>query len=317
MKLIKIFTFMALVALISGAVPVSGQDLVTKALNSFPTDTIRMEFSSPATLRKLPNYTSLREHYLGPRLKELESSMAELGVKETDIDQLVLGWNGGGTDLNLYGLVKGTFRSSVLDARAAERSIAPQQIGGNTGYCLGAGLETQCVVVLSPTEGAFGTLATLSQMMQALNVGGGSIGSMDSFARAVKQEQSDAPIWGVAVASAVATWFKGWMPRQSAVDMDWGKVFQGVDALGYKVQTGSDIQLDLAMFCKSEEFAGSLRQVLEGLKLAQQIAWQNQYPSRSNPFQKMELSQTGSRIGINIVANYGEIGGTGSPTVSR
>lgn len=317
MKYSKSFVIAAIIALVSGVAPLSGQDLVAKALSSFPTDTVRLEFSSPATLRKLPNYASLREHYMGPRLKELEDSMAELGVKDTDVDQLVLGWNGSGTDLNLYGFVGGAFRSSVLDARAAERSLPPQQIGGKTGYCLGAGLETQCVVVLSPTEGAFGTLATLSQIMQALNVGGDSIGSNDSFVTAVKKEQTDAPIWGVAVASAVASWFQGWMPRQSAVDMDWAKVFQGVDALGYKIQTGSDIQLDLAMFCKSEEYAGSLRQVLEGLKLAQQIAWQNQFPSKSNPFQKMDLSQTGSQIGINIEANYGDIGGAGSSPVSQ
>lgn len=313
MKSSRIFIFAAVIALMSAPAPLSGQDLVAKALSSFPADTIRLEFSSPATLRKLPNYASLREHYLGPRLKELEDSMAELGLADTDIDQLVLGWNANDSDLNLYGFAGGKFRSSVLDARAAERNLPPQEIGGKTGYCLGAGLATQCIVVLSPTEGAFGTLATLSQIMQALNAGGDSIGLNDSFARAVKQEHTDAPIWGVAVASAVAPWFKGWMPRQSVVDMNWDKVFQGVDALGYKIQTGSDIQLDLAMFCKSEEYAGSLRQVLEGLKLAQQIAWQNQYPSKSNPFQRMELSQTGSQIGINIVANYGDVGGSGPP----
>ncbi|TAM84728.1 MAG: hypothetical protein EPN47_01035 [Acidobacteria bacterium] len=316
MKSSRMFILAALLALVSGAQPLSGQDLVAMALSSFPADTIRLEFSNPATLRKLPNYASLREHYLGPRLKELEDSMAELGVAETDIDQLVLGWNSDGSDLNLYGFAGGNFRSSILDARAAERNLPPQEIGGKTGYCLGAGLASQCVVVLSPTEGAFGTLATLSQITQALNGGGDSIGSNGSFARAVKQEQTGAPIWGVAVASAVASWFKGWMPRQSAIDMDWNKVFQGVDALGYKIQTGSDIQLDLAMFCKSDEYAGSLRQVLEGLKLAQQIAWQNQYPSKSNPFQRMDLSQSGSQIGINVVANYGDIGGN-APSASQ
>jgi hypothetical protein len=309
MKSSKLFIFTAVVALLVGVAPLFGQDLVAKALSSFPADTIRLEFSSPATLRKLPNYASLREHYMGPRLKELVDSMAELGMAETDVDQLVLGWDADGSDLNLYGFAGGNFRASVLDARAAERNLPPQQIGGKAGYCLGAGLASECVVVLSPTEGAFGTLATLSQIMQTLNGGGNSIGSNDSFAKAVKQEQTGAPIWGVAIASAVASWFKGWMPKQSAVDMDWNKVFEGVDALGYKIQTGSDIQLDLDMLCKSFEYAASLRQMLEGLKLAQQIAWQNQYPSKSNPFQRMEFSQTGSQIGINIVANYSDVGG--------
>ena len=317
MRLSIFFTFSAVVALVAGVAPLSGQDLVTKALSSFPADTIRLEFSNPATLRKLPSYASLREHYMGPRLKELVDSMAELGVAETDVDQLVLGWDADGSNLNLYGFAGGNFRASVLDARATERNLPPQQIGGKTGYCLGAGLASQCVVVLSPTEGAFGTLATLSRIMQTLNGGGESIGSNDSFARAVKQEQASAPIWGVAVASAVASWFKGWMPKQSAVDMDWAKVFEGVDALGYKIQTGSDIQVDLEMFCKSADYAGSLRQMLEGLKLAQQIAWQNQYPAKANPFQKMELSQTGNQVGIKIVANYIDVGGAGSPPVSQ
>lgn len=292
-----------------GAGPLLGQDLVTKALNSFPVDTLRFEFSSPATLRKLPNYASLREHYTGPRLKKLMESMAELGVAETDVDQLVLGWDASDENLNLYGFAGGHFNSEALESRAAAQNLPPQQIGGKTGYCLGAGLESQCVVVLSSTEGVFGTLGTLSQIMQTLNGGGASIGSNVIFAKVVKQERGESPIWGVATASAVASWFKGWMPRQSAVELDWAKVFQGVNALGYKVQTGSNVHLNLEMYCNSSEDAASLRQVLEGLKLAQQIAWQNQYPNRANPFQSMDLSQTGNQIGINLVANYGEIGG--------
>jgi hypothetical protein len=314
MKSLKFIIWVVVIWLGAGIAPLFGQDLVAKALSSFPADTIRIEFSSPATLRKLPNYASLREHYTGPRLKELVASMAELGVAETDVDQLVLGWSPSGSNLNLYGFVGGRFRSTALDARAAARNLPPQQIGGKTGYCLGAGLASQCVVVLSPTEGAFGTLATLSQIMQALNGGGVSIESNASFARVVKQEHGGAPIWGVASASSVASWFKGWMPRESVVDMNWANVFQGVEVLGYKVQTGSNVQLNLDMYCKTGEDAASLRQVLEGLKLAQQIAWQNQYPNRANPFQSMEFSQTGGQLGVNLVANYSDIGGAASPS---
>jgi hypothetical protein len=315
MKPFRFIIYAAVIALGASAAPLFGQDLVAKALSSFPADTIRIEYSSPATLRKLPNYASLRQHYTGPRLKDLVTNMAELGVAETDVDDLVLGWASDGKALNLYGFAGGHFRSDALDARAAARNLPPQQIGGKTGYCLGAGLDSECVVVLSPTEGAFGTLASLSQIMQALNGGGVSIGFDTNFASVVKQEEGGSPIWGVASASAVASWFKGWMPTQSAVELDWQKVFQGVNVLGYKIQTGSDVQLDLEMYCKSGQDAGSLRQVLEGLKLAQQIAWQNQYPSKSNPFQKMELTQNGSQLGINLVANYSEICGTAS--VSR
>lgn len=310
MKLLRSLVFMASVAALAGGAPLFGQDLVSKALNSFPPDTIRVEFSSPTTLRKLQNYASLREHYMGPRLKKLVDTMSELGVAESDVDQLVLGWNSDGSNLNLYGFASGRFHPNVLEQRAAARNIPPQPIGSKTGYCMGAGLETECVVVLSPSEGAFGTLNTLSQIMSALDSGAGGLGSNAAFANVVKEEKSQAtPIWGVAVAAAVASWFKGWMPRQNEVALDWGKVFEGVDVLGYNIQTGSNIQLNLKMFCKSGEEAATLRQVLEGLKLAQQIAWQNQNPNQPNPFQNMDLTQTGDQIGITLVANYSEASG--------
>lgn len=311
MKSIRPFIFAVLLTAGIGVAPLLGQDLVTKALNSFPSDTIRLEYSSPAALRKLPNYSSLREHYMGPRLREWVASMAKLGVSEGDVDELVLGWSVDGSNVNLYGFAGGHFHSSVLEARAAARNIPPQQIGGKTGYCLGAGLGTQCIVVLSPTEGAFGTLGSLSRIMGALNVGGAGLESNSAFTDVVKQEKNRAPIWGVAVASAVASWFKGWMPTQNSVELDWTKVFQGVNVLGYSIQTGSDVHLSLDLFCKSDDLAGSLRQVLEGLKLAQQIAWQNRNPNQVNPFQKMELSQNGSQVGITLEATYADVSRSG------
>ncbi len=298
-----------LVFLAAGVSPLLGQDLVTKAMNSFPADTIRLEYSNPATLRKLPNYATLQQHYMGPRLQKLVESMAELGIKETDVGQLVLGWSAGSADMNLYGFAEGNFDPKVLDASAEARNLPAQQIGGKTGYCLGAGLDSQCVVVLAPGQGVFGTLATLSQITQNLNGGGVTLSTVDSFANAVKQQKSSAPIWGVAVASAVASWFRGWMPRQSAVDLDWSKVFQNVNVFGYSINTGSDIQLNLNMYCKTEQDASSLRQVMEGLKLAQQIAWQNQNPNAANPFQNLAFSETGSQLSISMVAQYDAVAG--------
>lgn len=314
MKSVKYVIVALLLTVGTGVMPLFGQDLVTAALNGFPTSTIRLEYSSPATLRKLPNYASLQQHYMGPRLKQLVASMSQLGVAEDDVDQLVLGWNLDGSKANLYGFVGGHFQPDVLKARAAARNIPPQKIGGKTGYCLGAGLATECVVVLSPTEGVFGTLSLLSQIMQNLSLGGSGLVSNSEFSKVVEQERTGAPIWGVAIASAVSSWFQGWMPRQRQVELDWAKVFQGVNILGYSIDTGDNVKLNLKLFCKSSEAAGSLRQVLEGLKLAQQIAWQNQNPNQPNPFENMELTQDGSQIGINLVAHYSDITQGGVPS---
>ena len=121
MNRIRTLGIALILTFVLGVAPLLGQDLVTAALNSFPTSTIRMEYSSPETLRKLPNYSTLREHYMGPRLKELVSTMAELGVQEDDVNQLVLGWSADGSDVNLYGFAEGNFRPKVLEARAAAR----------------------------------------------------------------------------------------------------------------------------------------------------------------------------------------------------
>jgi hypothetical protein len=293
------------------ASPVFGQQLGQDALSSFPAGTVEIEYSSPAKLRTMPNYDSLRERYMGPWLKELETSLKQLGVEESNVDELVLGWAPSGAKKELYGLATGRFDAKALDARAAERHIAPDKIGSGTGYCLGAGLETPCVVLLGSNEGAFGTLASLSEMMDVRQGARPSLGSNAQFAKAVAEAKTDAPIWGISTDGAIANWFKGWMPSQGNIQLDWGQVFQNVDVLSYSVQAGSDVQLHLELYCKSLAAAESLQQVLQGLKLAQQLAWQTQHPDLANPFSGMAVEQDGGQIKINLTANYNELSNAG------
>jgi hypothetical protein len=301
-----------LIAIGIGAAPIVAQQLGKEALGSFPAGTIQIEYSSPAMLRKLADYDTLRQRYMGPWLKELETSLIQLGIKETDVDELVLGWTSGGSKRQLYGLATGRFDSKVLGERAAERHIAPDTIGGKTGYCLGAGLETPCVVLLDPNLGAFGTLSSLSEMMDARNGARPSLGSDPQFLKVATEAQTKSPIWGIATDGAVAAWFQGWMPTQHNIQLNWAQVFQGVDTLSYRVDAGADVQLHIELYCRSSEAAASLRQVLEGLKLAQQIAWQNQYPNQANPFSGMEVALNGEQISIQLTASYSELSAAGS-----
>lgn len=310
MRRIKFLTVL-LAALGMGTLPVFGQQLGKQALSSFPSGIIQIEYSSPAKLRSLPNYDALRQHYMGPWLKELETSLKQLGVKESDVGELVLGWSPMGGKKELYGLASGRFDSKTLAARAAERHIAPDKIGGKTGYCLGAGLETPCVVVLGASEGAFGTLNALTQLMDVRDGARPSLGSDASFSKAVAEAKTDAPIWGVSTDGAIAAWFKGWMPSQGSVQLDWEKVFQGVETLSYSVNAGSDVHLHLELYCKSPEAATSLQQVLQGLKLAQQLAWGNAHPNQPNPFRSMSVDLSGSQINVNLTASYTELSAAG------
>jgi hypothetical protein len=287
--------------------PAQAQDLVKEALGGFPTQTIRLEFSSPAKLRGLPNYASLRQRYIGPRLRKLVDALGQLGIREEDISGLVMGWQPGSTEMALYGFATGSFNAQAIAESAEQRNMPTTPIGGNQAYCLEAGVAGTCVVVLQNSVGAFGSLTALTSMLQAREGQIPSLGSDKRIATLVAGANQEAPIWGVAIGPAVGDWFRGWMPNQGNIKLDWGKVFGDVNSLTYSVMATDNVTLGLKMDCKSAESAASLRQVLEGLKLVQQMAWESQNPGKPNPFQAMDVGLEGHQVSLNLTTGYAEL----------
>jgi hypothetical protein len=283
------------------------QNVVSEALASFSPQTIRVEYSSPAKLRGLPNYENLRQRYVGPRLLKLEGSLSQLGVGEGDIDDLMLGWQAGQAEMDLYGFASGRFDAKAIAAAAAARGISPSSIAAQPAYCLEAGLTGTCVAVLGDSLGAFGSLTSLTAMLETRGGQGLSLNSVERFARLVGEAKKDAPIWGVTLGPAVGDWFRGWMPSQGNVKLDWAHVFQDVESLVYSVEAGDRVNVDMRLNCTTPEAAASLRRVLEGLKLAQQIAWQSQNPNRPNPFESMEVALSGNQVSLLITTGYAEL----------
>ena len=109
MKVRTLLAAVLLPAALLGPTALRAQDLVKDALQSFPTQSVRLEYSNSAKLRKLPDYTVLRQRYLGPQLQKLEKSLSQLGIQESDVDELVLGWQAGSSGLDLNGLALGRF----------------------------------------------------------------------------------------------------------------------------------------------------------------------------------------------------------------
>jgi hypothetical protein len=289
------------------------QDLVEESLVSFPPQTIRLEYSRPATLRALPNYASLRQRYVGPRLRTLEESFSQLGVGEGDIDELVLGWQPGTGSMKLEGLVVGRFTAKAIADRAAARGMSPVPVGELPAYCLGSEGASTCLVVLRDSLGAFGLPDTLAAILEAREGQTPSLASDERFAKLVREAQAEAPIWGVAVGDAVPDWFRAWMPAQGNLQMDWAKAFQSVEALVYSVDTADKVRLDVKMDCATSQAAQSTRQVFEGLKLFQQLAWQNLNPNRSNPFETVEISSSDRRVSLKMTTSYADLEGPGAP----
>jgi hypothetical protein len=289
------------------------QDLAREALKSFPRDTIRVEFSSPARLRAVPNYSALRERYIGGRLRTLEDSLANLGVRESDVSELLLGWRAGTGDMDLYGLATGTFDAKAIRQKAANRGLSPTSIEGQEGYCLEAGIAGNCAVVIGSSRGVFGPLGVLSPLLEARNGQAPALGSEERFAKLVEEmNKSGSPIWGVAVGAAVGDWFTGWMPSQDSLQLDWSRTFAAVEALAYNAQATDKVDLKVGLDCTTPEGAANLRQVLEGVRLFQQIAWQNQNPDRPNPFESLQVALKDRRVNLSLVTTYDAVGAGGS-----
>ncbi len=289
------------------------QDLLKDALTSFPPQTIRVEYSHLAKLRTLPNYASLRQRFVGPRLQVLETSLSQLGIQERDIDELVLGWHPSGTAIEFEGLAGGRFDSQAIADRAAAQGLSAMPAADLKAYCLEARSAANCVVVLSTSRGAFGTLASLSAIVDASQGRAASLASDDRFMKLLSAARKEASIWGVATGPAVADWFQSWMRDQKGLQLDWGHAFQTVEALTYSVEAAESVQLDVQLDCTSPEAATSLRQVLEGLKLIQQLAWQNQNPNRPNPFQALGVEANGRQVFLKMTTAYAALEGVWAP----
>lgn len=289
--------------------PATGQaqDFVYRALASFPPQTLRVEYSSPQKLRTLPNYANLRQRYVGPRLKALEDSFAQLGVQESDIDELVLGWQPGGESMDLGGFVAGRFNSRTLAERASARGISPVTVQGIPAYCLGTGPAAACVVVIEETTAVFGRAELLSKMLQAREGSAPNVMSDTRFMKLVGEAQTKAPIWGVAVHGAVVDWFQAWLPAQQNLQMDWTSTFQSVEDLVYSVDPGEKVNLDVKLDCSTPEAAGTLRQIIDGLRMFQQLAWQNANPNLPNPFEAVEVGLADRRVTMRLTTSYADL----------
>ncbi len=288
--------------------PAAGQDLVRDALGSFPRETVRVEYSSPARLRRLPNYASLRKRYVGPRLLELETALAKLGVQADDVDDLILGWKVAEKEMDLYGLAAGRFDPGRVARSAALNQLAPVGFGSHQGYCLASGPSTTCVVILGESRGAFGPRPIIGSLVANLATPSGEVLSGDDrFVKLVSQAPVRMPIWGVAVGPAVVDWFRSWMPEQQSLQFDWSQALRPVESLVYGIEAEDKVRLTATLDCGTAQAAQQMRLFLDGVRLLQQAAWQNRNPNLPNPISNVEVNAQGPQVNLGLALTYREL----------
>jgi hypothetical protein len=271
-------------------------------MSGFPIQTLRVEYSSPSKLRAVPNYQSLRGKFLGPRLQQLESALDQIGISEHDIDALMIGWEPG--DIDLYGYASGHFHKAQVANRAAAQSFTPTPISGQQAYCFSAGVTGTCIVILEDSLGAFGPLSSLTTLLEARAGQAPNLNSDQRFTSLIGDVNKDASIWGIALGRAVGDWFGAWLSSQNNLKLDWGQVFQKVDSLTYSIDAADKVNMDIKLNCATPADAATLRQVLEGVKMAQQLAWQMQNPDHANPYTAMNIDAHDTQIGLRITMDY-------------
>lgn len=288
------------------------QDLLSDALSWLPPQTVALEYSHPSVLRSLPAYSSLRTRYLGKNLRALEVSLQKLGIHDTDIDEMVLGWQTGvGSAMTYEGLATGQFDASTIRHSAEASKMAPRSVDGAAVYCFPQDPNHTCVTVVDATLGVFGPLPFLQQMLKARAGNGPSIASNTQFTQYAREAQTQDPIWGIAMGSAVSKWFKAWMPGEKNLQMDWANAFKDVQAISYTIAAADNVNLNVKLDCATLQAASQMRQLLEGLKLFQQIAWRSANPNQPNPFQNLEVDARDRQVSFKLTADYTALEHTG------
>ena len=301
--------FVLLLTALAAPAQAPAEDIVAEALKSFPPETVRLEYSNSAKLRQLPDYERLRQRYLAPPIRKLEKSLAQLSIQEADVDEVVLGWKSGSSGLDLYGLATGRFSAKAISDGAASKGLAPVVIAGLNAYCFEPDAAATCVAVLGDSLGAFGSRSSLGAQLRARAGSAASLGSNSRFKTVLDEASKESPIWGVAVGPGVSDWFKGSMPGQENLELDWSQAFANVEALSYNVDAADKVRLDIRLDCTTQAAAAGLRQVLDGLKSFQKLAWENQHPNQPNPFQTLEVDSSGQRVNLKLTTAYATLGG--------
>jgi hypothetical protein len=218
--------------------------------------------------------------------------------------------------MDLYGYASGHFHKAQVADRAAAQSYTPTPISGQQAYCLSAGVTGTCVVILEDSLGAFGPLSSLTTLLEAHAGQAPNLNSDQRFTRLIGDVNKDASIWGIALGGAVGDWFGAWLSSQNNLKLDWGQVFQKVDSLTYSIDAADKVNVDIKLNCATPTDATTLRQVLDGVKMAQQLAWQAQSPGHANPYTAMNVDAHDTQIGLKITMDYSALGlasGVGGP----
>ncbi len=257
-------------------------EIVSQALLAFPAKTEAIEYDNLYELRRLPNYSSLRQRFAGKQLNDAKAALAKLGVTETQVHEVVMGTS----PTAFYGLVAGTFSGAQAAKSAQKSGIWPSIYGSEKIFCPRG---TSCVLFLEDSLAAFGPLSQLKIIMETRLGITPSISSNATVSSLMSTTQSRFPVRGVVYGSQLNSVISDALQDESGLHIDWSQFTSNISAFSYSVSMDTKAHVVAKMLCKSAVTAGVLRQMLGALGTV-----------GATTFQNLEVSTAGDLVDLKM-----------------
>jgi hypothetical protein len=271
-----------------GATPILHANIVGDALLYLPANTEYLEYDNLAALRTLPAYNSLRQNFAGKPLEDAKAVLAQLGIQETQVQELVTGSRAN----TYYGLISGTFSGDAVPKNPANRRLAAKLLDTEV-YCTGRDI---CIVFLENALAAFGPMNQLKQIVLAREGHLTGLNASSHASQLIQATDHKAPVrgmmFGAELQSGVASFLGDWGAWKS----EQARLTATISGLAYSVTFHDKAHLGATVECTSAASAAMLSHVLSAVSSLQSIASPKANSSTGLPFQNVSVSSSGNMI---------------------
>jgi hypothetical protein len=268
-------------------------EIVSEAMLSFPSKTEAVEYDNLYELRRLPNYSSLRQRFAGKQLDDAKAALSKLGVNELLVNEIVMGTS----PTSFYGLVAGTFSAAQATKAAQKNSIWPYLANKEKVFCPKG---TSCVVFLDDSLAAFGPLPQIKAILDTRLGITPRLGSNAVVSTLMNNTEIRFPVRGVVYGSQLNSVIGDALQQESGLHIDWTQFTSNISAFSYSVSMDSRAHVIAKLQCKTPTMAGVLRQMLGALGGVQSVTTRAGKDPASMPFQNLEVSASGNVVDLKM-----------------
>lgn len=289
-----------------------GQWLAREAMSSFPADTQQIAYLNLAQLRDMAEYPQMREFLLNRQFRDFQDFLKSLGVdSEKDVNEVVLGWRGVGTDRpGMVGRAEGHFDSEKVRRQMARLKMPIREYQGLELYAFGSGEDPtdMIFVFLSSSSAAFGRMRDLKEL---LDVRAGSRPALDTNAAFVAWEaelEGTSPQWGISTGKSASLQAGPWLAAGGKQMPDLATIFGPVQAVLYRMDWGGGVTTHASIVCQNDESANALAQLLTIFRGARPTATAKGVPEGLFVLlQGLEVRASGPRVELTTMAPFSVI----------